>query len=396
MKIELCDTSAASKAKWRNFELLAESLFWHPIYDHWFKVSLGTSSSKLGSEQLKTKTVQAALARMSNMFMGTLTIKGPKTSTAIGMSLEEMDRPVHCPENIDRASWNTMCKLRRDKISMEEALRALAKEVAEAEIIVDQRRETNTAVEAKISDLKRHQEEFLQTKSELINNRQVQLMMKRGQVEVELDIMEPESRECLIITDSVIDKLNDDIVRLGEAKIQAMQESKEYRKGSLHLRWEHERLSMQKEDLEEKWREIQQTKLSKENQRSLVDSSQSSTSQEFSALDKANKQRETFHARKMEELDIIITSYEEMIEAKRNENEALLAEVTELEREVEEENRELVERTKEVEEAQAKTRLTRVMKRNKLADQIKEQQELLISLQEQVDAFVLRTFPTLG
>ena len=44
----------------------------------------------MGSEQLKTKTVQAALARMSNMFMGTLTIKGPKTSTAIGMSLEEM------------------------------------------------------------------------------------------------------------------------------------------------------------------------------------------------------------------------------------------------------------------------------------------------------------------
>ena len=37
---------------------------------------------------------QAALARMSNMFMGTLTIKGPKTSTAMGMSLEEMDRPV--------------------------------------------------------------------------------------------------------------------------------------------------------------------------------------------------------------------------------------------------------------------------------------------------------------
>ena len=38
--------------------------------------------------------LQAALARMSNMFMGTLTIKGPKTSTAMGMSLEEMDRPV--------------------------------------------------------------------------------------------------------------------------------------------------------------------------------------------------------------------------------------------------------------------------------------------------------------
>ena len=31
---------------------------------------------------------------------------------------------------------------------------------------------------------------------------------------------------------------------------------------------------MQKEDLEEKWREIQQTKLSKENQRALGESSQ--------------------------------------------------------------------------------------------------------------------------
>ena len=55
-----------------------------------------------------------------------------------------------------------------------------------------------------------------------------------------------------------------------------------------------------------------------------------------------------------------------------------------------------VERTREAEEASANLRLTRVMKRNKLAEQIKEQQELLISLQDQVDAFVLRTFPTLG
>ena len=55
-------------------------------------------------------------------------------------------------------------------------------------------------------------------------------------MEVETDIMEPVSKDCMIITDSVIEKLNEDIVRLGEAKIQAMQESKEYRKGSLHLR----------------------------------------------------------------------------------------------------------------------------------------------------------------
>merc|ERR1712038_363070 len=70
------------------------------------KISLSGAggAGKMGGKDLQTKTLQAALARMSNMFMGTLTIKGPKTSTAMGMSLEEMDRPVHCPENIDRSS----------------------------------------------------------------------------------------------------------------------------------------------------------------------------------------------------------------------------------------------------------------------------------------------------
>ena len=122
---------------------------------------------------------------------------------------------------------------------------------------------------------------------------------------------------------------------------------------------------MQKEDLEEKWREIQQTKLSKENQRSLGDSSQTSTSQEFSALDKANKQREVFHAKRMEELETIMNSFEEMIEAKKRDNDALEAEVAEMENEVAEQDRELIEQTKEAEEAHAKLRLTRVMKRNR-------------------------------
>ena len=54
--------------------------------------------------------------------------------------------------------------------------------------------------------------------------------------------MEPTAKDAIIITNSVIDKLNDEIVRLGEAKMMAMQESKEYRKGSLHLRCDQPKL----------------------------------------------------------------------------------------------------------------------------------------------------------
>ena len=136
------------------------------------------------------------------------------------------------------------------------------------------------------------------------------------------------------------------------------------------MRWEHQRLSMQKEDLEEKWREIQQTKLSKENQRALGESSQviaqenlqqcpiitiqASSSQEFSALDRANKQREVFHAKKMEELGNIMASFEEMIEAKKKDNELLEVEVVKLEKELKEEERELEAQSKAAEEEMAK------------------------------------------
>ena len=78
---------------------------------------------------------------------------------------------MHCPENIDRSSWGVMCKLRREKIRMEEDLRSLAKEVAEAEVIVEQRGESHAIVEKKIAELKAGLQEFHKTKIDLINNR---------------------------------------------------------------------------------------------------------------------------------------------------------------------------------------------------------------------------------
>ena len=59
-KFELCDTSATSKAKWCNFELLAESLFWHPKYDHWevVKTICWANETFLQSSQLFNPTLK--------------------------------------------------------------------------------------------------------------------------------------------------------------------------------------------------------------------------------------------------------------------------------------------------------------------------------------------------
>ena len=164
----------------------------------------------------------------------------------------------------------------------------------------------------------------------------------------------------------------------------------------LPFRWESDRLQMQKSDLEEKWREIQQTKLSKENQRVLVETSQTSRSQEFAALDRINKQKEAFHQKRLEELDITLASIIEMTEEKEDENNKLREEVRVLEREVLEQEEELDEMVRREEEERKKVRMSMVMKKNRLTEQLREQTELLHNLQYQVQAFVTKTYPTLG
>ena len=111
-------------------------------------------------------------------------------------------------------------------------------EVREAEAIVAQREELHGMVEERLDKLKDELETFREAKARLIGNREIQLVLQRGQQEVRMDEMDPVAKDCVIVTDSTIDRLNDDILRLGEAKLVAMQESKEYRSGSLHLRQE--------------------------------------------------------------------------------------------------------------------------------------------------------------
>ena len=52
---------------------------------------------------MKAKTIESALARMSNMFMGTLTVKGPKASTALG-DYKCINMTVATPPKPDKSS----------------------------------------------------------------------------------------------------------------------------------------------------------------------------------------------------------------------------------------------------------------------------------------------------
>ena len=59
---------------------------------------------------------------MSNMFRGTMLKKTPAAGVTMAMSLDELDKGNHCPENVDEDSWNHLCELRRKKVDFRSKL----------------------------------------------------------------------------------------------------------------------------------------------------------------------------------------------------------------------------------------------------------------------------------
>ena len=91
-----------------------------------------------------------------------------------------------------------------------------------------------------------------------------------------------------------------------------------------------------------------------------------------------------------------LSSLEEMVAEKGAENHALEAELNELRESVARQEAELAQLVREEEEGRAARRLETMMRKNRLAEQIRDQEELIHLLQLQIQAFVSKTFPTLG
>ena len=104
------------------------------------QTSSGTGQGSKGSkDQVKTKSIAFALERMSQMFRGTMKVKATERGGASGgggatigspLTLEELDRPSHCPEGVEDHWWLHLVKIRRAKIDSEKAIARLESDIA--------------------------------------------------------------------------------------------------------------------------------------------------------------------------------------------------------------------------------------------------------------------------
>eukprot|EP00095_Tigriopus_kingsejongensis_P004573 maker-scaffold462_size163801-snap-gene-0.47 protein:Tk04573 transcript:maker-scaffold462_size163801-snap-gene-0.47-mRNA-1 annotation:"2 -cyclic-nucleotide 3 -phosphodiesterase-like" len=297
------------------------------------------------AHDLRSKSIASTLEKMCQMFLGpAATNRGGSASSLAAvqaLTLEEMDRASHCPENVSGETWLIVCQLRRKKIASEERIADIVAQLADTEEFVE---EGSKWHEQAVQDLQFASSEFeawrIRRNTE-INESEMLLTFHRGQVELMLDAFDPFLTDGALLTDDVITKLNKEIDKSVVSRSRATRDIKEFQRGSKMLQWERDKLLFNLEDLKSKWCDIQQTKLPREGRNAFellskkgttaTNELYSSMTDEYARLDQLSQKTGRYLSNKLDQLDHESKVISENASGKSAENEQLILEIKALE-----------------------------------------------------------------
>lgn len=154
--------------------------------------------------------------------------------------LEQHDQPANCPNIMDERQWDLLCRMRRAKIESEFKVRALTAQVAEAESAEQSLSREMSYKKADLVALDKEMMELRQDKQVNMINRTIQLVAKRGTIEVNLTGRLSDFDDTILIAKSEVDDINRMIRRTGGRKLKAMNNAAIFRRKVLHKDWEHQ------------------------------------------------------------------------------------------------------------------------------------------------------------
>ncbi|XP_048515923.1 cilia- and flagella-associated protein 43-like isoform X2 [Athalia rosae] len=213
--------------------------------------------------------------------------------------------PNNLPPQIDSNHWGHLCKLRRTKVETEIRVKCCAVELAEAEQTVALYQRMITASQNRIGQLKEALREHRISRQRFVEDMEVQLVLKMGQIEVPalLGNVNDFSDAVLVPADEVR-AVNDAIVDAGRLKLSAMKRTMDFRRGILCKEWQHSYMCKSLEDLRAEVKLLEDVKVTKEIQDYVRRGTASSTKE---------KDVQTFE-REVESMNL---RFERMVEAER-------------------------------------------------------------------------------
>nr|XP_060624330.1 cilia- and flagella-associated protein 43 [Anolis sagrei ordinatus] len=310
-------------------------------------------------------------------------------------AIDEMDELENRPENVDLIAWDRFCGVRRAKVESEQAIKQKALTLAEMQTFLQKQIEDDENIRKEIDHVFGELNLLREQKMKYQLDLMVQFLFKQGQVELETPSLIPEYTDAILINRSIIEELNSVIRAQGERKVASMVESKDFRKGIFQLEWEHKKMQMQVEDLNQKARDIQKFNLTKDHQIFLTAANYDSRmNREVSIMEGTLNFLDKVHKKNVQQRAQVIKDLEKHINLKDQANQKLSKELQEMLVTVSE-RRHIYEATDSdmLKERIAKERYEDIVHRQQLVDLARAQAQELSALQNEVERLRMRTFP---
>nr|XP_011296728.1 PREDICTED: cilia- and flagella-associated protein 43-like [Fopius arisanus] len=172
-------------------------------------------------------------------------------------SLDALDvQPQHLPESIQAHHWEHLVKIRRHQIDLEMKLKANLMEINEIEMTIAGSNGKIGRCKELIANFEDALREMRGKLVERIRDMDIQLVLKMGQVEMNVKGKRSDTDKGKLIPVDVIKKLNGGILEAGDVKLKALEEMMKFHRGTLLKEWEHKTLQMKIQELSEDLNEI--------------------------------------------------------------------------------------------------------------------------------------------
>ncbi|XP_019580633.2 cilia- and flagella-associated protein 43 [Rhinolophus sinicus] len=183
--------------------------------------------------------------------------------------MDDMDNINNMPEGLDPSVWEHFCMTRRVKVENEQKVKQKAAGLVEMVAFLRRRVEEDDKVQQEIEKVFQELILLQEEKVKFQLNLTIQLLLKQGQVELENFQLLLEYTDAILINKNIIEDLNSVIRTQGQKKVTSMMESKDIHKGIFQIEWEHKKMEMEMEDLNQKAWDIQMLFFSRERQKYL-------------------------------------------------------------------------------------------------------------------------------
>nr|XP_027816022.1 cilia- and flagella-associated protein 43 isoform X2 [Ovis aries] len=184
-------------------------------------------------------------------------------------AMDDLDSINNMPEGLDTSVWEHFCMARRAKVENEQKVKQKAAGLIEMVAFLRRRTEDDEKVQHEIEKVFHELILLQEDKVKFQLNLTIQILLKQGQVELENFQLMLDYSDAILINKIIIEDLNSVIRNQGQKKVASMMESKEVHKGIFQIEWEHKKMEMEMEDLNQKAWDIQMLFFSKDRQKYL-------------------------------------------------------------------------------------------------------------------------------